>query len=42
MLTLYLPLGSPLEKNECESMYGLSMGILEALVASLQFSCLAG
>ena len=42
MLTLYLPLGPRLEKNEHESMFGLSMGFLEALVASLQFSCHAG
>ena len=42
MLTLSLPLGPPLEQNEHESMYGLSMGILEALVASLQFRCHTG
>lgn len=43
MLTIcYLPLGPPLEKKEHESNYGLSLGILETLVASLWFSCHTG
>lgn len=43
MLTLYdLPLGPPLEKNGHESTCGLSMGLLETLVASLWFSCHIG
>lgn len=43
MLTLCdLPLGPPLEKNGHESIYGISMGILETLVAFLWLSCHTG